>query len=157
MASSIQLRKCHATTLDGDKCKNITCHWVYCSVHLDKLYSLKVQQSQIANAGLGLFATKAIEKSEPIVIYTGKIYNEEVRGRYVAMGKKGVYIDSNHPKYSVARYTNSLTQSDRKNYNLKFNVRLMWKTKTQQLCLVATRSIKENDELFLDYGDEFDL
>ena len=120
---------------------------------------LYVQDSQLSNAGKGLFTAIPIYKDEIIAYYGGEILsNEEVKKRIFA--NKDQYfinlldgttldgIDSN----CFAKYANDakgFTASDFKN---NANISL---DEEQKVCLIASKNIKAGEELFCSYGKKY--
>ncbi len=105
----------------------------------------KVKKS---TAGLGLFATENIKKGETIIQYLGVILNDEeackkINSMYLFEVKKNVNIDGS-PRWNTARYANYSCDPNAESENRKNNI-----------YIVATKNIKEGEEITFDYGEEF--
>lgn len=119
----------------------------------DYLYK---SQSQIPNAGYGLFTVIDIYKDETIAIFKGEILNALEAKLRAEAGKDGYFInlldgsimDSQHVE-CFAKYANDaegLVPSEFKN-NARITLDL-----NDQVCIEALRNIKANEELFCSYG-----
>src|SRR4051812_20331160 len=85
--------QCEALTKAGKRCKNKTVKSTMCWVHLKQLKQLRIKQSKIPEANLGLFTTKRIKANQKIIDYTGKVYDHPVNGKYVLEVSKNKFID----------------------------------------------------------------
>jgi len=64
-----------------------------CQAHLNCYQNLRIRNSKIPNAGLGLFyGNRQIKKNLPIIEYTGPVGNRPVRGNYVLEVNKTKFI-----------------------------------------------------------------
>ena len=122
----------------------------------DYLYT---NPSQITNSGTGLFTAINIYKDEIIAIYKGKILTESEAKTKADKGKdkyfinllNGTILDS-MPVKCFAKYANDATgfsKSDFKN-NAKIGL-----DENENVCLIATRKIKEGEEVFCNYGKRY--
>ena len=77
--------QCKAITDKGERCKNHTCRNVnYCWIHLRKIDGLAIKDSDIPNAGKGVFATRDFPlkqkdkgSKKPIAYYSAKEITHE--------------------------------------------------------------------------------
>ena len=122
----------------------------------DYLYT---NPSQITNSGTGLFTAINIYKDEIIAIYKGKILTESEAKVKVEKGEdkyfinllNGTILDS-MPTKCFAKYANDATgfsKSDFKN-NAKIGL-----DENENVCLIATRKIKQGEEVFCNYGKRY--
>jgi len=120
---------------------------------------LYVKASQIPNAGDGLFTALDIYKNEIISVFKGKILtNAEAAmkakngtDRYFINMLDGTIMDSMHVK-CFAKYAN-----DAENYlktGFKNNATITLDDRNN-VCLLATRNIKEGEEIFCSYGKKY--
>ena len=97
--SQTQCVRCRANKQNGDRCTRRTCKYSkYCYQHAKKLDGLRVTQSNIPNAGLGLFATKQFRKGQKVADYGGQIvstasYRENPSG-YGIQINRAVILDA---------------------------------------------------------------
>jgi SET domain-containing protein len=122
----------------------------------DYLYT---NPSQITNSGKGLFTAITIYKDEIIAIYKGKILTkseaktkaEKGKDKYFINLLDGTILDS-MPIKCFAKYANDATgfsKSDFKN-NAKIGL-----DENENVCLIATRKIKQGEEVFCNYGKRY--
>jgi uncharacterized protein len=120
---------------------------------------LYIGPSQIPDSGNGLFTAIAIYKGENIAEFKGKILTEtqanerakEGNDKYFIMLLNGTILDSMHTM-CFAKYANDakgLTASGFKN-NTKITL-----DDDGNVCISATRNIKEYEELFCSYGKRY--
>ena len=103
-------------------------------------------------AGLGLFAGENIKKGETIIEYVGNILtkdeaDEKSSNQYLFEISRNKTIDG-YPRYNLARYVN---HACREAVNAESDV------KKGRVFIIATKNIKEGDEILYDYGEEFAL
>lgn len=122
----------------------------------DYLYK---SESQIPNAGLGLFTAVDIYKDEIIAVFTGDILsNKEAQNRADA-GKDNYFISMLNGRIMdsinadcLAKYANDakgvIESKFRNNTMITVNDK-------QQVCIKAKRNIKQNEELFCSYGKRY--
>jgi len=101
-------------------------------------------------SGLGLFAGENIKKGETIVEYIGEILNKEeadkkITSQYLFEINRNKTIDGT-PRYNTARYANHSCGS---HGNAESDV------KKGRVFFIATKNIKEGEEITYDYGEEF--
>lgn len=145
-----------------DGCEKSSKHGTKCLVHTYKELKVKVSPSNIIGAGYGLIAYNGSHKSSEVIFkknqkimeYTGTMKEEgdKIFGEgYLLALKRGSLIDaSNRYSSSVARYINTAGNSGFKN-NARFSIN----RKNNQVNVVATMDIKNNEEIFVSYGTSF--
>lgn len=120
---------------------------------------LYIQKSQIENSGNGLFTAIEIYKEEIISVFKGKILTNIEAESIVKLNEDkyfinlldGTILDSNtvdcFAKY--ANDSNGFTKSKYKN-NSKISL-----DEANNVCLIATKNIKSNEEIFCSYGKKY--
>ena len=102
-------------------------------------------------SGLGLFAGENIKKGEMIIEYIGNILNKEEADKvssniqYLFEVNRNKTIDGS-PRWNIARYANHACGNIG---NAESDV------KKGRVFIIATKGIKEGDEILYDYGEEF--
>jgi hypothetical protein len=120
---------------------------------------LYIQKSQIENSGNGLFTAIEIYKEEIISIFKGKIItiteaesivnlNED---KYFINLLDGTILDSNTVD-CFAKYANDSNGFIKSNYKNNSKITL---DESNNVCLVATKNIKSNEEIFCSYGKRY--
>jgi hypothetical protein len=120
---------------------------------------LYIKTSQILNAGKGLYTAIDIHKNEVISIFKGKILTQEQIKYRINLKKDNYFInmidgsilDSKNTK-CFAKYANDASNCS--SINLKNNSKITL-DEDNNVCLVATKNIKANDELFCSYGAKY--
>ena len=161
--SQLKTERCEFVKPDGHRCKrNVIIGLSYCFQHRLKKYHVQSKPSTIPNAGIGLFANNGtnnndivFKKNQKIVPYNGQIttkrviderygdatapYALEIRGDRVTDGAlmRGIGTLLNHK---------SRTQS-----NARFSVA----KDNNEVNLVATKDIRNRNELFVNYGNDY--
>ena len=157
--SSLQ---CRAANKDGSRCKRrVVIGLPLCFQHTSSVYHLKIKTSTISNAGLGLFAydtTKAdgaviFKDGDKICPYFGEVIdNEELEHRYGEYtAPYGIQIKRNlYEDTAAQRGIGSLINHKiRSRSNCKFSVY------RDNISIKATKNIRNNQELFINYGAEY--
>ncbi len=115
-------------------------------------HQFKLVKVKRGMAGLGLFAQEPIKKGEMIIEYVGNILTQEEAdekssNQYLFEISKNKTIDG-YPRWNLARYIN---HACREAVNAESDV------KKGRVFILATKGIKEGDEILYDYGEEFAL
>jgi hypothetical protein len=153
--------RCTAISATGQRCKNNSCvSRPMCWVHTKSKLGLRVKKSKIPGAGLGLYAAnnKTFKKDQKIVNYTGKRMTaaayELTDSNYGFAVNNGIVIDSSGPRGSVARYANDCLDKNKK-YCKRNNAYAEIRESNNSLVIKADHKIKPNQEIYLEYGDDF--
>lgn len=117
---------------------------------------LYVEESQISNAGRGLYTAIPIYKNEIICIFKGEYLSEDEalkrskagEDRYFISMLQGGIMDSMHTD-CFAKYANDVIGTAFKT-NAKISL-----DESDNVCIVATRKIAENEEIFCSYGKQY--
>lgn len=126
------------------------------ALEVDYLY---VKQSQIENAGKGLFTAIDIYKNESISIFKGEILSKQEAKRRALQKTDGYFInlldgsimDSIHTE-CFAKYANDAKGTVQSTYK---NNAIITLDDDNNICLKATRAIKSGEEIFCSYGKSY--
>ncbi len=122
----------------------------------DYLYT---SESQIEGAGMGLFSAIDIYKDEIVAVFKGEILSDqeaEIRAkagedRYFISLLDGSVMDSMNVN-CFAKYANDAKGSKTSEFKNNCKIGLDEKDK---VCILATKNIKANQELFCSYGKRY--
>ena len=122
----------------------------------DYLYT---QTSQLENSGNGLFTAIPIFKDEIIAIFLGEILdlqaaNERAKNgldKYFIVMLNGHVLDS-LPVFCFAKFANDASGFAQTSFKNNAKITL---DENNNVCLVATRKIKQNEEIFCSYGAKY--
>jgi hypothetical protein len=120
---------------------------------------LYIQKSQIENSGNGLFTAIEVYKEEIISIFKGKtITNTEAESivklnedKYFINLLDGTILDSNNVD-CFAKYANDSNGFIKSKYKNNSKITL---DESNNVCLIATKNIKSNEEIFCSYGKRY--
>ena len=120
---------------------------------------LYIQKSQIENSGDGLFSAIEIYKEEIISIFKGKIITNTEAESIVKLNEDkyfinlldGTILDSNTVD-CFAKYANDSNGFIKSKYKNNSKITL---DESNNVCLVATKNIKSNEEIFCSYGKRY--
>ena len=120
---------------------------------------LYIQKSQIENSGNGLFTAIEIYKEEIISIFKGKIITNTEAESIVKLNEDkyfinlldGTILDSNTVD-CFAKYANDSNGFIKSKYKNNSKISL---DEANNVCLVATKNIKSNEEIFCSYGKRY--
>jgi hypothetical protein len=120
---------------------------------------LYIQKSQIENSGNGLFTAIEIYKEEIISIFKGKIITNTEAESIVKLNEDkyfinlldGTILDSNTVD-CFAKYANDSNGFIKSKYKNNSKITL---DESNNVCLVATKNIQSNEEIFCSYGKRY--
>jgi SET domain-containing protein len=120
---------------------------------------LYIQKSQIENSGNGLFTAIEIYKEEIISLFKGKIITNNEAESIVKLNEDkyfinlldGSILDSNTVD-CFAKYANDSNGFIKSKYKNNSKITL---DESNNVCLVATKNIKSNEEIFCSYGKRY--
>ena len=125
---------------------------------------LYLKKSLIPGAGKGLFVKNDFKKGEIVCEYEGEIVPwsvcekraEEGHEGYAFFINKNRCIDAYYTKDAIGRYANDAKGIGRIE-GLRNNAQYEIKTRQgeKRVFIVATRTIKANDEVLVDYGKDY--
>jgi SET domain-containing protein len=123
---------------------------------------LYVKKSTLPKAGKGLFTKTAIKKGEIVCEYEGeKVTWKECLRRNEGQTGKGAYyfhitdkncIDAQHTLWAMGRYANDASGFSRVK-GLRNNA--AYEVIKGKPYIIALRTIKEKEEIFVSYGKEY--
>jgi SET domain-containing protein len=120
---------------------------------------LFIKESQIENAGKGLFTSINIYKNEIISLFKGKILTDEEAKHKADRGEDrffinmldGTIMDSMNVK-CFAKYANDAENFVKTGFANNSTITL---DENNNVCLAAIRDIKEGEEIFVSYGKKY--
>lgn len=120
---------------------------------------LYIQKSQIENSGNGLFTAIEIYKEEIISIFKGKIITNTEAESIVKLNEDkyfinlldGTILDSNTVD-CFAKYANDSNGFIKSKYKNNSKISL---DEAKNVCLIATKNIISNEEIFCSYGKRY--
>lgn len=120
---------------------------------------LYIQKSQIENSGNGLFTAIKIYKEEIISVFKGKILTNIEAESIVKLNEDkyfinlldGTILDSNTVD-CFAKYANDSNGFMKSKYKNNSKIAL---DEANKVCLIATKNIKSNEEIFCSYGKKY--
>lgn len=132
---------------------------MYIKIEASEYTYLYKSQSQIPDAGFGLYTAIDIDKDEIIAIYKGKILNEaeikkrvkEGKDRYFINLLDGSILDSMNSK-CFAKYANDAKGLIKSSFN---NNAVITLDSRDKVCLLALRDIFAGEEIFCSYGKKY--
>lgn len=157
----------------GERCNvKVRANLPYCASHLRSVVGFEAKESQIPDGGIGLFTTIKRDSGQFLCEYKGEFltfaqlderygkddiapyalsFNQEKGGSYNAV--EGV-LDA-----ALERYYPALINDAHGNSKFKNNCEVVEHAPTEgglpSLNIYATKTILANQELFLNYGDEY--
>lgn len=157
-------RQCIYINKNEKQCKNneyLHGTWL-CNTHINKLYNLKLGKSAIKGAGTGLFAGKeGFKKGHIIGEYSRydvkmkeSIFNEKCKKDKSHKCSEYVYCDNTKSCWD-ARYTPSIIVRYSNDTRSKKN-NATFENIGGRSFMLATKKIAPEDEIFCDYGDDYD-
>jgi SET domain-containing protein len=161
----LESERCLGNTKNGARCKRkCIIGFEYCPAHLKSTKHLAIKQSTIPNAGQGLFAVNpnvgpnaiVFKRYEKIGDYNGvnktqAELNEDYRD-YTA--PYAVTVSKNRIIDSAGRRGYGSLANHKDNNN---NADLISDNRNHKVILRATKDIRNNQEIFVNYGDEYDF
>jgi hypothetical protein len=156
--------RCNGISNTGTRCKRkCIIGFEYCYNHLIKIKKLRIKDSTIPNAGKGLFCYDPSQPynaiifrpNDTVIEYKGEHLTlrqledryEGNNAPYTVRVKQDDYIDS-----AVNRGVGSLANHKAVSYT---NARLSSNYTNSTVSIKATKNIRNNQEIFVNYGDEY--
>ena len=157
--------QCEAITEEGTRCKRHTCvRFPYCFQHMRIIEGLALKDSDVPDAGKGVFATQdfPLKAKKPIAYYSAKeiTHKPDPNSAYVLKVNNNEYLDSKSPSNYTGRYINSFKNhpdKKKRKANVRFakNQRIYWKDNRAVVPIRQIKPIKKGQELFLNYGNAY--
>ena len=120
---------------------------------------LYINPSQIPNSGTGLFTAITIYKEEVISVFKGKILTQKEAEISAKIGNDKYFINlldgtimDSMPVKCFAKYANDATGFSKSDFKNNAKIAL---DESNNVCLIATRSIKQEEEIFCSYGKKY--
>lgn len=120
---------------------------------------LYVKESQIPGSGNGLFTAIPIYKKDIISVFKGTILTSKEAHLRSSQGKDSYFI--NMPDGSImdsrkvkcfAKYANDASGKTKTKFKNNAKITL---DEMDQVCIVASKNIKREDEIFCSYGKDY--
>ena len=150
--------RCSAITAKVTRCTRSTCIYPgMCFQHFQARNGLKLAASNIPNAGLGLFTTRAIQPYRKISDYTGNIVPDDEwvqnQSAYGVQFDKDHTLDGRSTQTGIARYANECRKKDRLAGRCRGNNSQLRHTKQNTIILESkSRRIPANTKVLTSYG-----
>lgn len=150
--------QCIAKTANGRRCKRRTCRTKYCWTHLMKEKGLKIAESNIPDAGLGLFAVKNFAYNRTIAPYDGIIRNHNSNNPYVLELAPDKFVDAARTD-NIGRWANHCKSENRRRGQCPGNNAKLTGSRGRLPNVTATKTIradkKHPKEIFCNYGRDY--
>tara|TARA_R110001606_G_scaffold219265_1_gene367138 strand:- start:30 stop:542 length:513 start_codon:yes stop_codon:yes gene_type:complete len=153
--------RCAAITSRGTQCTRNTCKYgVHCWQH-SRAKGLKLDNSNIDGAGLGLFAAKDFKKNSNVIDYTGeKRTMAELKAEpsnYALEINKNLVIDARKTgSSSLGGRANDCRKANKDQKECKGNNTKFVIDKVRKKARIkAVKKIKKGDEVFVGYGQSY--
>lgn len=162
----LESNRCEGIKPNGQRCKRTCVNGLpFCAAHLKSNLKLQIKPSTIPNGGKGLFATSVpyngnqvvFKKNETIVGYNGEIINDnelvhrygQNTAPYALKVKNDTHIDCACSR-GVGSFAN---HNNMRIVNARFSVNY----RQNSVSLKAIKDIKNGAEIFVHYGELFNL
>jgi SET domain-containing protein len=153
--------RCRSNKSSGGRCSRNTCKYAkHCWQHTNSSKKLKIADSHIEEAGVGLYTLKPIRKGRIITPYGGELMaSDEFEldpSEYAVHITKHLVLDGRSTQSGLGRYVNDCRTEDRQagdcgGNNAKIAVNRQQRTAN----IKATRNIRRGEEIFASYGSEY--
>ena len=121
-----------------------------------------IKKSQIPNAGLGLYILEDAEAGVYITRYSGTPRgaeeNKKSCGDYRVQVHKNLFLDAKDPNHFESRYINDSRGSKfepNARFTADYKTNTCSKTSYTWIKIFALRPLTANEEIFLDYGEDY--
>ena len=153
MSETVKVQ-CKSMNRNNKRCGHYTIKGQYCRQHQEK-NGVRIKNSKIKDAGLGLITTKVFEKGDVIAPYTGDVtINPKTKkqrfGPYVLKASNApllTVIDAKKSNTGAARYAQMCTTKKCSN-----NAELVYDHTTDKVTLRALDTIPKGSEVYVNYG-----
>jgi len=155
---------CQGISKNGQRCSRKSCiGFEYCYTHLLSVKHLRIKESNIPNAGKGLFALNKNEpenaiifkKNEKIVNYNGEMINNRERmNRYQGFNAPYAVELSNNNIVDSATKRGVASTSNHTNRS-RSNAKLSVDNRNKVVSIKATKNILNGEEILINYGNSY--
>jgi len=154
--------RCIAMNKNGTRCRCRTRRSQYCWMHLQQLHNLRIRESNISGAGLGLFVgKKPMAKRTRIADYSGPIIhydpeeNDGPTGEYMLETRKGTVVDGASSK-NIASFANDCRSNNKRTNECKGNnMEFKIDKRTSKARVETTKKVEPMQELHVPYGNDY--
>jgi hypothetical protein len=128
----------------------------YCWIHLKKIEGVQLRDSTLPGAGKGLFAMKDFRRGDNILRYDGEeLTNDCLNARY---GENTAPYGISNPEGRIFDGACQRGPASMANHRPgSFNARFVEVSGRPEPMLQALRNIKRNEEIFVNYGTEYEF
>jgi RNase H-like domain found in reverse transcriptase/Integrase zinc binding domain/Chromo (CHRromatin Organisation MOdifier) domain len=153
VGSSVQ---CSGQTKAGRRCRKRTLRSGLCQIHLNRDHNLRIKQSTIQGAKLGLFSgDRQTKRNEIVTPYTGQFSATKTGGNYVLQLNKHHFINANR-HIDTGGFANECRHTNRREKQCKGNnSRFTVNQPKKQVWIKTTRTIPPDTEVFVPYGADY--
>jgi hypothetical protein len=145
--------QCSARTNKGRQCRKLTLRSGMCQIHLQREHNLRIKQSTLPGAKLGVFTgSKPIPRNQVILPYTGQLSSVPPNSDYALRIASNHFVNAN--RYTdTAGFINDCRRKNQQSHqcsgkNCRFAV-----NRTKKECVVkTTKTIPPNTEVLIPYG-----
>ena len=168
---TLQSHRCSAVSTSTNKrCKKqVVIGQPFCWVHLQQNQNLRIKQSNIPNAGLGLFAVRKNAPATAVIFhphqkitdYSGELINHaELNKRYGDFtAPYAIQVRHTVPYFyedaACKRGAGAIANHSNTNANAELITTYDPHLRHDIALLEATTPIRNNEEILVDYGDEY--
>jgi hypothetical protein len=145
--------QCSARTNKGRGCRKRTLRSEMCQIHLQREHNLRIKQSTLPGAKLGVFTgSKPIPRNQMILPYTGQFSAVQPNSDYALKITNNHFVNAN--RYTdTAGFINDCRRKNQRSHQCPGNNCQFSVNRTKKECVVrTTKTIPPNTEVFIPYG-----
>lgn len=159
----LQSKRCIEMKRNGEQCKNrCIIGTPYCRAHLLYQHFLYIQTSTIPNAGLGVFVRNihktnnevVFKRGDRICMYDGEIITQQVLDNRYGDSTAPYVVELRNHLYEDGALSRGVGSLINHKVRAQCNCRLS-ANRDNKIQIIATKNIKNNTELFLNYGNTY--
>ena len=157
--------QCAYTALSGARCRRRVCFGTpVCWQHTVKEFGIKSKGSTLPNAGRGLFAVKDFQRWDWICPYVGEAVTDQCLTLRYGPGTAPYAVDADNGALDsaclrgIGSLANGLFTVNGNSRAERFhNAHIWYNPADRQVWLRAIRRIRAGDEVFVYYGNQYQL
>lgn len=165
---NLHCEKCIGINKNGSQCRRQVCIGLpYCFSHLQSYKHLKIKASTLPDAGKGLFASETNRRPNAVVFETNAVICEYA-GEIIRSNDIIKRYDYHNAPYAIRinknRYEDAALQrgaaslANHQEYGIGNAVFRPFKRNNEFFMrLIATKPIRNGDEIFADYGQDYEF